>query len=339
MTFNPQNGQFGIRTQPVKGTYSDPGAAAPAGVFFRTRGGALGGKRELLIPDPEIGGGRDIPDAVLGPIIWAGEIEFYVRMEAAATLLYGALGGKSSSVSGVGEALVGTHVLTPADILPWLSAEEAVADSYDVFNYTDLVVNTLHMECDASGYFMGTVGLLALKQTAGNTRTAAPHWDPTNLIVGTNVSVTYNSVVLPAKKFSIDINNNIEDNDFRLGSLFAADLAAKRREVSLGVTIRPNDSNLWRQAVLGAAAATSAQGGTAAKSAVEVSASTYENIGTSSTPYSLLVEAPSATIAPYDNKVSGDDIIENDLEIRLFRPDPAVDLLTATVDNGLADVA
>ncbi len=336
---NPQAGQIGVRTQAVKGTYLDPGAAAPAGVFFRTKGGALAAKRDLMIPDPEIGGNRDIPDAVLGSVIWAGEYEFYLRNEVAATLLYGALGAKSSSSTGTGTALVGTHVITPADVLPWLSIEEAIAAAYDVFNYRDVVVNTLHMECDANGYAMGTVGLIALHQTAGNVRTATPHWDPTNLIVGTNVSVTYNSVVLPAKKFSIDINNNIEDNDFRLGSLFAADAVAKRREVSMGVTIRPDTSALWRQAVLGSSVATSAQGGTSTKQAVIISASTYENIGTSSTPYSIVMEAPKATIAPFDNKVNGDDIIENDFEIKLFRPDNAVGLMTATVKTNLAAVA
>lgn len=339
MAHNPQAGQVGVRTQAVKGTYLNPGAAAPAGVFFRIKGGALAAKRDLLIPDPEIGGNRDIADAVLGPVIWAGEYEFYVRNEVAATLLYGALGAKSSSSAGVTTALVGTHVITPADTLPWLSIEEAIAASYEVFNYTDVVVNTLHMECDANGYFMGTVGLIALKQTAGNTKTAVPHWDPTNLVVGTNVSITYNSVALPAKKVSIDINNNIEDNDFRLGSLFAADAVAKRREVTLGVTIRPDDSALWRKAVYGASAATAVQGGTSAKSAVLLSAATYENIGTSIVPYSLTVAAPSASVTPFDNKVSGDDVIENDFEIKLFRPDSTVNLCTATVKTNLAAVA
>lgn len=339
MGHTPQSGQVGVRTQPTKGTYNDPGAAAPAGVFFKTRGGALDAKRDLLVTDPEIGGNRDISDAYLGAVIWAGTYDFYCRFEAIATLLYGALGAKSSTSTGVTTALVGTHVMTAQDALPWLSLEEAIAANYEVFNYTDVAVNTLHLECDANGYCMGTVGLIALKQTGGNTRTAAPHTDPSNLVVGTNVTVTYNSVALPAKKWHIDINNNIEENDFRLGSLFAGDATAKRRDVMMGVTIRPVDSSLWKRAVYGSSAATTPQGGAAPKAAVSVLAQTYENIGTSSTKYSLQIDAPSAVIAPYTNKVQGDTVLENDFEIRLYRPDPTVALLTAAVKTNLAAVA
>lgn len=338
MGFTPQSGQVGIRTQPTKGLYQDPGAAAPAGIFFRTRQGALNAKRTLLVPDAEIGGNRDVPDAYLDSVIWAGQYDFYLRLEAAATLLYAALGAKSSTFTGVSTAQVGTHVITPQDALPWLSVEEAIANGYEVFNYTDVVVNTLHLEVD-NGYASGTVGVIALKQTAGNVKTAVPHWDPSNLIVGSNVTVTYNSLVLPAKKWSIDINNNVEENDFRLGSITAADATPKRREVTMGVTTRPTDSGLWRRAVYGSSAATVAGGGAASKSPVQILMSTYENIGTSTTKYSLQIDAPSAAIAPYDNKVSGDNVMESDFNINLYRPDNTVGLMTATVKNGLAAVA
>ena len=77
MGFVAQAGHVGIRTQASKGTYADPGATAPnQGVFMFTRSGALGGNRELLIPDPEIGGSRDVLDAQLGPSAFSGEYDF-----------------------------------------------------------------------------------------------------------------------------------------------------------------------------------------------------------------------------------------------------------------------
>ena len=90
MGFVAQAGHFGVKTQTAKGTYLSPGAVAPnQGVFIFFRSGALGGNRELLVPDPEIGGARDIPDAQLGPISYSGEIDMYARMESMAFFLRG----------------------------------------------------------------------------------------------------------------------------------------------------------------------------------------------------------------------------------------------------------
>ncbi len=334
MGFTSQSGQVGFITQPVMGVFTDP----VAGIFMRLKGGGLSGKRELIIPDPEIGGNRDIPDAYLGPIIFSGEYEFYARTESLATLLYAALGAKSSSTAGTAGTLVGTHVITPADAIPWLSIEEKVANSYEVFRYTDAKVNTLHVEVDAQGYIMGTVGIIALGQTSDATPTASPVWDTQPLIVGTNVDVLYDAVALPAKKLTIDINNNIEDNDFRLGSVFAADATPKRREVTASVTIRPADSDLWKLATYGSTAATEAAGGAADKNALSVVGESYENIASSSTKHHIGMAATYATIKPFEVKPSGDDVLEHDIEIQMLRPVTATPLCTFTVKNHLAAV-
>lgn len=338
MGFPSQPGQVGFRTQTVKGTYRDPGAAAPAGQFMRITSGALGGNRDLIVPDPEIGGSRDVPDAYLGPIAFAGEYNFYGRFEALATLMKGVLGAGASSSSGAGSALVGTHVITPATAIPWLSVEEGISDTFDTFNYTDAKVNTLHLEADAGGYLMGTAGLIALTQTAGATRTAVPDWDTTPMVVGTNVVVKWNTVQVPGKSFSFDANNNLEDDDFRLGSLFLGDLVEKRREVTAGVTIRPNDNAYWRTAVYGSPSAT-APLGTSTKGSLQITATTYEVIGTSATAYSLDIMIPQAIIEPFALNVSGDDVMENDLSLRAVQPNPATPICTVTMKNGLAAIA
>src|SRR5436190_10346387 len=112
MGFSSQPGFVGFKTQATKGAYLNPGAASPnQGVYVRTRSGSLGGQRDLLIPDPEIGGNRDIPDAQLGPIKFSGDYDCYLRMESFAFFLKNCLGASTPS----GTAPTGfLHHITPA---------------------------------------------------------------------------------------------------------------------------------------------------------------------------------------------------------------------------------
>lgn len=84
MGFSSQSGQVGLGVQSIKGT---PVAAT---TFARLRSGGLGAERSLLIPDPEIGGNRDVPQAYLGPVGFGGDIDFYPRMNMLAQLMYAA---------------------------------------------------------------------------------------------------------------------------------------------------------------------------------------------------------------------------------------------------------
>lgn len=326
MGFSSQAGQVILRTQAVAGTYqADTGTA---GVGIKLRGGSMGVNRDLLIPDPEIGGGRDVVDANMGTVSWSGDYEFYLRMNSFLTLLYGALGTKAAPVTATG---VTTHTVTPSDAaqLPFLSIEETIGANYETFRYTDAVVNTLHIEADANGYLQGTAGLIAAKQTAGNTKTATPGWDNTTMFVGSNISVTYNSITLPAKSFSLDINNNFEDDDFRLGSFYIGDLTPKRREITASFNIREASSALWRQAVYGSSAAT-APGGLTGKQELAITFSSYDDIpgGTPATKYTATITIPKFALTPYALSVSGDDIIENDIEGQALRPVAATPIMT-----------
>lgn len=339
MGFVAQAGHFGVKTQAVKGTYLSPGAVAPnQGVFLFFRSGALGGNRELLIPDPEIGGSRDVPDAQLGPISYSGEIDMYARMESLATLLRGALGTNATT----GTATTGyLHTITPADTIPWISAEERIANGYEVFKYTDAKVNTLHMEADSNGYLMCTVGMIALKQELTTaTALGVQRRDSSPLLVGSNICVRWGGVDLPAKSFSIDINNNLEDDDYRLCSLTLGDAVEKRREITMGVTIRPNDALLWKTAMWGGPAAT-APLGQSFKDDVEIDISSYEDIpgATAGIKYNTTLTIPQAIIAPFSLDPSGDDVLEHDIEIRAVRPNLGTPILTAEVLNSYATVA
>src|SRR6185369_988169 len=120
MGYSSQPGQIGFGIQTGRGT------PAPATRFARLRSGSLGGERSLLIPDPEIGGNRDIPGAYLGPVSFVGDLEFYPRAQMVALLAYGCLGLKAST-SVTGPPVIGTHVLDPGDVCPWLSVEERIS--------------------------------------------------------------------------------------------------------------------------------------------------------------------------------------------------------------------
>lgn len=335
MSQNSQGGQVVLRTQTAKGAY--PADMNAAGQAMRIRGGGLDSNRDLMIPDPEIGGGRDISDAYLGPVSWSGDLEFYARLEALLTLMNGASGTTVSAVAGG----VNTHTTTPSDVaIPWVAIEERVGSSLEVFQYTDCKVNTLHLEAAADGYLMGTAGMIGARQLAGTVASPNPDWDTTPMIVGTNITVTYNGVTVSAKSFSLDLNNNAENDDFRLGSFYLGDIVPKRRELTVGLTLRPDDSALWRQAVYGTSSATS-PGGVTTKQQVVITCTTYENIPASAppTPYSLAITIPSAAIAPFNFGPSGDDVIQSDIEIRALRPNPATPLFTSVIKNGLAAVA
>ena len=338
MGFSSQAGQVILRSQAVAGTYqADTGTS---GVGIKLRSGALAPSRTLMIPDPEIGGGRDIADAYLGGVSFSGDYEFYARLESLTTLLKAAFGVVDSTAD---QPAVGAnqHVFTPSDSaqLPFLSVEEAIGASLETYHYTDAVVNTLHLESDASGYLQGTAGFIAKTQQAGQTRTALPKWDNGPMMVGTNITLTYGGVSVGAKSFSFDLNNNFADDDYRLGSFFIGDLTPAGREVTAGFTIREKDSALWRQAVYGVQSATT-PGGLTTKSDLLITISTYEDlVNAVGTKGQLVIEIPKFAITPYGLSASGSDIIESDISGQGLRPDTADPICTVTVTSDNATVA
>jgi hypothetical protein len=344
MGFLSQGGHLGFKTQATKGTYRDPGATAPNnGVFTYYRSGSMGGNRDLMVPDPEIGGNRDVPDAQLGPISFSGDFDVYLRMESLAFFLTACLG--ASAVTGSGTTGY-THTITPTDTLPWVSIEEQIGVGtaggpayYEAFKYTDSKVNTFHMEADAGGYLTGTVGLVAISQAILATPTilASQRIDTSPLLVGTNITVAWNAVALPAKSFSLDITNNIENDDFRMGSLTLGQLVEKRRELTMGVTIRPDDSALWRTAMWGGPAATQPLG-QSFKDDVTITIASYEDIpgATAGVKYQAVFTIPQAIIEPFTPAPSGDDVLQHDISIRAVRPSPATPIMTTTVKNSYA---
>lgn len=329
MGFSSQGGSIILRSQDTPGTLMTDFDTDGIGMLVRT--GSLQANRDLLIPDPEIGGGRDVQNAYLGSAMWNGSYEFYVRMMALKTLLRAAFGVDAAPSVTTG---VATNSFTPSDgaQLPFLSIHEEVGAGFEVFEYTDAVVNGLHFSLDANAYMMGTADFIARIQTAGNASVDAATIDNTPLVVATNVAITYNGVSLPAKSLTFDFVNNFEDSDFRIGSFFLGDLTPKRREVTANVTIRESSSALWRQATYGLSAATGV-GGLTTQQQLVITAQTYESIpgGTPSTPYSLTLTIPKFILSPYALAASGDDILESGIDGRGLRPSLGTPIVTAVI--------
>ena len=335
-----QEGQVGFKTQAAAGTYLDPGAAAPNdGYFVPIQSGSLAGQVDLLTPDAEIGGNRDIADAVRGPISFAGTYDWYSRWKALAFFFKAGLGSVATVTAGTTEGtdLIGTHTITPIDTgeLPFVSIEEAIGGSLEVFNYTDAKLNELHLEADADGFFMGNSSWIAKTQTSGNTKTAAPRWDTTPLTIGTQIDITIGGSTFCVRDFSFDLSNNLEDGVFCLGSDTVSTITEKRRDVTMSMTVRPENINLWKQAVYGSTVATSHTSGLAVKQAVVVTITSSEDLGTGlvGTKFSATLTFPQVAIEPFELEPSGDDVLEWGLDLRALRPAPAVGIMTAVVVN------
>lgn len=340
MGYSSQTGKAIFRTQ------SSPGVVqtdfADAGVIMKLRSGSLAPQREVLTADPEIGGGRDVTDAYLSTVAHSGDYEFYLRTRSFTSLLRACLGSATSEAGTDAQAGVHTHTFAASDAsaLPILTIGESLSDNFAHFVYQDAVVNTIHLESDAAGFVQGTAGVIAKRGESVDAADleGAAEWDDGVMFVGTNATVTYNGVTLPAKSFSLDVNNNFEDDDYRLGSFYLGDLTPKRREITSSFSIRPEDSSLWKQAVWGSSGATSASGATT-KAPLVITIDSYEQIASTGVVEQVKFEFPNFALSPFTIDVSGDDIIETDLEGNALRPKANVPAITATVRNGVAEIA
>ena len=340
MGFNSQTGAVIIGTQGTPGEFKSD--LASTGVALRLTSGALTLSREGLIYDPEIGGGRDVSDIFLGPGAVSGTLEFYPRFGSSlGTLLRAALGAAVSEAGS--DAAVYTHSITPIDgsALPYLSVYQELSSNLERSNFTDVVVNSLHLEADANGFLTGSVELIG-KNQAFDVPVIVPTtlFDTTTGTVGSSIRVLKDGVNLKPKSFSLDINNNFEDDDFRLGQYHLEDLTPKRREVTLSTNLRHEDRSILRQALMGSASATQLSGQTD-KSALVIEIISYQLIegASTATPHKLTITVPEVVVQPFTIEPSGDDILENDVEWQAVRTDPAVPIMTAELQNGVPTLA
>lgn len=340
MGHSSQTGQVIFATQTAPKVPVPAGDLETDGLSVKIRSGSLGGNRDLLTADPEIGGGRDTADAYLGTVGFSGDYDMYVRYRAIGLFLKNVLGAATTTPD-TPVAGANTHVITPVDgQVPFMTVYEEISDGLERFIYSDVVVNTLSLEAEANGFLTATVGLIGRLVTPGVAAIdGAPLTDNTAMTVGTNIQVTYAGVSLPAKSMSISISNNFEDDNFYLGSFFLGDLTAQAREVSGSVTLRHEDASYMRQSLYGTPTATTI-GGITTKEPLVISAASYEDIpGATGTQYSLELEFGKVIFEPFAFEPSGADALESDVAMRMVRPDPTQPIMKATLVNGDATIA
>ena len=332
--FTAQSGNVIIASQPTQGTTAP--LLTTAGVGLKILSGSIGPDRDPIMLEKEIGAGRDQSDVFLGPVKYSGEYSFYPRFNSLVTLLRAAL-GTANSVTTTG---VTTHTITPTDgQLPFLSVYEEWSSAFERFIYTDAVVNTFGISIDPTGIVQCTAGLIAISGASG-----AADIDPTSVFDNTRTlpavkaSITLNGVDLKPRSFSLNVNNNVEDDDFRVGSLGLADVTAKGREVSGSVSLRHTNSSLFKRAVWGNSAATAPTGLTTQDQLV-LTLTSYENIGATTEPHSASFTIPKTVLNPFKMEMSGDDALDSDVDFTAIRPDTAVPILTAVVKNGKTAIA
>lgn len=340
MGWGSQSGKFAIREQTAMGTTATD--LEDKGVGVKIRSGSLAGNRELLVPDPEIGGGRDITDALLGPASYSGDLEFYARFQFLGTFLRGVLGESSSDVDG-NDSGIYEHVITPSDEsqLPFYTVYEEISSGLERAEYTDVVFNTFNLEVDPDGYLEGTAGLIGIKQLLDvPEKDIDDIYDNSTMTVGTNVTVQYDGSNIKPKSFSLDINNNYEDDDFRLGQFTLEDLTPKGREVTSTMGLRHKDNKLMRQALNGDNSAVT-PGGIVTKKPLKVTIDTYTEIPDSeeNTNYKLEIEIPKVVFTPFSFEPSGDDILESDVEMQALRPEPGTPIMTVKLYNDVDAIA
>lgn len=347
-------GQVGMAKQTAQGSPATLAAGSPTR-WMRLRTSSMGPDRSLMIPDPEIAGAgqRDVPKVYLGPAVHSGDHEFYVRPEALPLWVLGALGQSTAPTQPGGAAtptaLTGyQHVITTADTLPWFTIQENIGNGFDTMLYSDALVNTLHFECAADGYFQGKAGLLALVGNAGATPTASPTFDGTPLIIGSKISVnvggTYststNTVTggtqFPAQSFSFDLSNSIEDKHFVLGQLTPDYFTPKRREITGNLALRPQSNAYFRQSVFGTSGTQTSLTGLTAVTSCYITATTYEIIaGATSQVYSMVLGMGEIIIAPHKVSASQDSVLEESFDFRVVKVAGA-NSVSAVFTNGVS---
>jgi hypothetical protein len=337
-----QNGHLLVVTQAALDAYSDPGDLGRPGWMVPIRSGALDAARDLLVPDPEIGGSRDIPGASLGPVAFTGDFEMYARPRIMYPFIKSASMGWMQQGLDLGEIGSGDQsfgegpISTPAAI----SVEQQIgaAGLFETTKYYNVVCNTWELKADAGGLAEFSVGLIG-QYLQGVGSPTAPNdlfndksrVIPTSGIpdpaVGGYVLVSFAPswgdypTVLPAKSISISVNNNIEDDDFRLGSLYLAGITPKRREVTGSFGIRPEDASMWRQAVWGDSAASAPQGGRPQYGKLVTTVVGDPIPGTSfCQTFSIALQV---ALHPFSLDPSGDDVLEHSVDFTGMFPDGA----------------
>lgn len=317
-----QSGYVGTARQTASGTY-----VTPTKYHYVTEA-SIEANTDLIIPDPEIGTGRDIVDGSVhaGTVNWGGTLGFYIRPESIGHILLGAIGAVTSSgLAGISGGYGHTFTFEN-DLIPF-SLEQAVGDTgLETIGYNDVKFQNFHIEAAAGELVTGSAEILATQATAGKTR-QTPSYETSPIMTFAGGSIVVDSGAMSVKSVSMDIANNIADDDFRIGSRTMSSMVEKRREISASLEIVPTDNSVFRQAIFGSSSATTVSGlQTTFGGALFLRFETAAKIpGSATVGYQLDFTFSKAMFRPSSFSGANDDMITQTLEMIV------VDTSSATV--------
>jgi hypothetical protein len=308
MSYTSETGSLGLARQDVKGTFHAPTD------YMKIQSIDMNPDGEKLIPDPEIGGISDIDSIHQGTYKIGGSVDTYIRPEAIGILFHGALG--SYTPSGLINNGAYLHNFTPlaSGSLPWISVKKSISDDVQVFNYTDCKVEGFSIDINASEYCTAKFDIVGISDAVGVA--GSESYESAPLLVATKATINIGGVSVSAKKATIEFKNNLNNDDFRVGSRFLGDITEKRRELDLKMDIvLDTTSELYRKSFYGAAAATTAGFAVYADS-VDILLDSPTNIATSAISYKILFQIKNAVFMAAPTPASGDDLVVIPLELK-----------------------
>lgn len=303
-----ETGYVGFAIQAEQGTFVEPTD------FMRVLSVDMNPEADKLIPDTEIGAGRDVTDVKQGAYRVAGSIESYLRPEAAGVLFRAALGGYTASGSVATGAYL--HNFSPIDSgdLPWVSIKKGVSDEVKIFNYTDCKVDGFNVDMAANEMATVNFDIVGTKDTVGATDT--PAYETAPILVGSKGKITVGGAVFSVKTAKIEYKNNLINDDYRIGSRFMASIAEKRRDLKITLDVVLDATNkLYEKAFYGSSNATEAGFDVFADS-VDIEIESPTNIGSSDLPYKYLFNFKNVVFETASIPTSGDDLIVIPLELK-----------------------
>lgn len=325
---NSQTGHIGFAVQAQKGTFVTP-------TFFTYYANDdIGLEPENITPSAQIGGGRDVVDQYPGPMKVAGGMELDPRPNFVALPFLAVLGDSTPATV---ESGVYTHTIVPTNEIPWLSAQKKVSDTYAVFNYTDLKVNSLTLSCEAGQQLSMSLDILGMTES-GNAAAETAAYETTEVFMWHSGSIEIEGSEICVKSVNLEIANNLDDSDYRICSSYGrglGDLAEGARTVNATVAIRPTDWDLYQKAVYGESGANAPT-----KSVYSGSFSAkFESvgvIGSTTQKYYIEITIPKMFFQPFKISPNGAEVLEHELNL-VGAKSGASDIITVVVQNSTAD--
>lgn len=236
--------QFGAARQTAKGTY-------PTAATYRW--GLSGGRVvEAEVNEEDLTttwGSRVIEGHDRLHVLPGASAEFVALPQFVGLLLFGAAG----SVATAGIAAPYTHTITHGDEVPYITLFGRQATDY--FRVQDAKVDELELSWDTTGALRGSASFKGLALVFDGTTASTATTDERlsgGTLKGVGGTFTIEGATATVRSGSIKVANNLEAINGSDATL-PKDVFTGLQEVSVSLTIVPDDMNLWRRVITGSA--------------------------------------------------------------------------------------